>query len=122
MRFIVDECVGPAVARWLQGQGHDVYSVYDQARGADDEAVIVIAGRERRILITSDKDFGDKVYRDGALHSGVVFLRLDDQSTRGKIAAIERVLAIYPDRVGGSFAVVTEKQVRFGKPKRLTLD
>ena len=24
MRFLVDECTGPAVARWLREQGHDV--------------------------------------------------------------------------------------------------
>ncbi len=24
MRFLVDECTGPTVARWLQEQGHDV--------------------------------------------------------------------------------------------------
>ena len=33
MRFIVDECTGSAVARWLQAEGHDVYSVYEEARG-----------------------------------------------------------------------------------------
>jgi predicted nuclease of predicted toxin-antitoxin system len=27
MRFLVDECTGPAVARWLREQGHDVFSV-----------------------------------------------------------------------------------------------
>ncbi len=37
MRFIVDECTGHAVARWLRTQGHDVFSVYDEARGLDDD-------------------------------------------------------------------------------------
>jgi len=38
MRFLVDESTGPAVARWLQSQGHDVFSVYEHAPGtADDE-------------------------------------------------------------------------------------
>jgi predicted nuclease of predicted toxin-antitoxin system len=122
MRFIVDECVGPMVARWLREQSHDVYSVYDESRGLEDEAVIRIAVKERRVLITNDKDFGDKVYREGSLHSGVVLLRLDDQSPEVKIAAIERLLLTYPNRVEGSFAVVTERQVRFGKAQRLTLD
>jgi uncharacterized protein with PIN domain len=31
MRFMVDECTGPAVARWLRQQNHDVFSVYEQA-------------------------------------------------------------------------------------------
>ena len=32
MRFLVDECTGPAVARWLRDQSHQVFSVYEEAR------------------------------------------------------------------------------------------
>ena len=32
MRFLVDECTGPAVAKWLRSLHHDVFSVYDEAR------------------------------------------------------------------------------------------
>ena len=35
MKFLVDECTGPAVARWLKQNGYDVFSVYDQARGIE---------------------------------------------------------------------------------------
>jgi len=122
MRFLVDECVGPVVANWLRERGHDVFSVYEQARGTDDDSVIAAAYRDRRILVTSDKDFGEKVYRDQALHSGVILLRLADQSGRAKIAAMERLLAAYPGRIEGSFAVVTEQHVRFGRSPRLIAD
>lgn len=27
MRFLVDECTGPAVARWLREQKHEAFSV-----------------------------------------------------------------------------------------------
>ncbi len=40
MRFLVDECTGPAVARWLQEQGYEVFSVYEEGRGMADEEVI----------------------------------------------------------------------------------
>lgn len=112
----------PLVAKWLAEQGHDVCSVYDQARGIDDEAVIAMAASERRILVTNDKDFGDKVYRDQLLHAGVVLLRLSDQSPAAEIAALDRLLAAFPDRLDGSFVVVTHDHIRFGKAWRLTLD
>ena len=35
MRFLVDECIGPAVAEWLRRLKHEVFSVYDEARGLD---------------------------------------------------------------------------------------
>ena len=33
MRFLIDECTGPAVAIWLKKEGHEVFSVYEEARG-----------------------------------------------------------------------------------------
>ncbi len=38
MRFLVDECTGPAVARWLRDQSHEVFSVYEGARGGPGDA------------------------------------------------------------------------------------
>ena len=115
MRFLVDECTGPAVARWLEKEGHDVLSVFDEARGADDEQIIQTALDQDWILVTNDKDFGAKVYRDGRLHRGVILLRLADESVPGKIDALLRLLQSYPERVGRSFIVVTDTQVRFGR-------
>jgi len=70
MRFLVDECTGPTVAEWLRNQKHEVFSVFEEARGMDDDDIILKALEENWILITNDKDFGEKVYRDGRLHRG----------------------------------------------------
>lgn len=112
MRFLVDECTGPAVARWLRGAGHDVLSIYDDARGLDDEAVLARAVAEDRIVITNDKDFGDKVFRLGRPHRGVILLRLDDERAANKKAAIERLLAAHSEQLPGRFVVVTERAIR----------
>jgi predicted nuclease of predicted toxin-antitoxin system len=117
MRFMVDECTGPAVAAWLRDQNHEVFSVFDQARGADDDFIIAKARNENWILITNDKDFGDKVYRDGRLHHGVVLMRLEDERTSSKIKALSSLLEQYAERIPNSFIVVTEKQVRFAGGK-----
>jgi uncharacterized protein with PIN domain len=63
MRFLVDECTGPKVARWLREQGHEVFLVYDEARGMQDEPIIQKAFAENWILITNDKDFGEGLQR-----------------------------------------------------------
>lgn len=115
MRFLVDECTGPAVAEWLRDAGHDVISVYEYDRGAPDDAVIERAVSDGRILITNDKDFGEKVYRDGQIHSGIILLRLQDDSASGKVAAVRGLLEFHTERLAGSFVVVTDKQVRFAK-------
>ncbi len=33
MRFLIDECTGPSVAKWLQDEGHEIYSIYDKLQG-----------------------------------------------------------------------------------------
>lgn len=116
MRFLVDECTGPAVARWLARQGHDAFSVFDELPGMSDEEVIRRAYDERRILITNDKDFGEKVYRQGYPHCGVVLLRLDNERSANKISVLRNLLSEYEDRLSDRFVVVTREQVRFSRP------
>jgi len=115
MRFLVDECTGPAVADWLKSQGHDVISVFDEFRGIDDDEVINMCIDDNRILVTNDKDFGEKVFREGVLHKGVVLLRLEDEGSSSKTLVLSKLLQSYSDRLYDSFVVVTEKQVRFAR-------
>ena len=115
MRFLVDECTGPAVAQWLRAHQHEVFSVYDQARGATDEEIIRKAFDEGWILVTNDKDFGELIYRERRPHKGVILLRLEDERTPNKIEVIRNLLQSHGERLGNQFVVVTEQQVRFAQ-------
>ncbi len=117
MRFLVDECAGPSLARWLQEQGHDVFSVFDQVRGFNDEEVLRIALENERILITVDKDFGEKIFREKRAHHGVILLRLKDERSKNKIAAMKRLLTSFATRISGQFVVVTDTRVRLSSPE-----
>jgi predicted nuclease of predicted toxin-antitoxin system len=115
MRFLVDENAGPSIARWLREKGHDVFSIYDSARGLPDDDVIRLAFTENRILITSDKDFGTKVYRERRPHHGVVLLSLRDERLAVKRATLERLLVAYAERLPDHFVVASERRVRFAR-------
>ncbi len=118
MRFLVDECTGPVVASWLRENNHEVFSVFDEARGIDDDTIILKALQEKWILITNDKDFGEKVFRDNRLHKGIILLRLEDERSSFKIQVLSQLFQSYADRLEDSFVVVTEKQVRFARLHR----
>ena len=118
MRFLVDECTGPAVANWLIDQGYEVFSVYHEARGLADDDVIEKAFVENWILITNDKDFGEKVFRERRQHRGVIFLRLEDERSIIKIETIRSLLENYKDQLSNNFTVVTETKVRFARTSR----
>ncbi len=115
MRFLVDESTGVVVARWLRAQGHEVFSVYEDARGVDDDTIIQKAFDENWILITNDKDFGEKVYREKRPHRGVILLRLQDERSGNKINTLQRILDMYLEQLPDSFVVATETQIRFAR-------
>jgi len=115
MRFLVDECTGPKVAAWLQSQGHEIFSVFDEARRIEDDEVIQKAYTENWILITNDKDFGEKVYRERRPHRGVIFLRLEDERAANKIDVLRRLIEGYADKLVDRFVVVTDTKVRFAR-------
>ena len=112
MRFLVDECTGPVVSKWLREQGHIVYSVFDEARGLSDDAIIRKAFEENWIIVTNDKDFGEKIYREHQPHHGIILLRLEDERSTNKIAILEKVLISYQDRIPDHYVVATEGKVR----------
>jgi len=115
MRFLVDECTGPAVARWLREQNHEVFSVYDESPGITDDEVIKRANLEDWILITNDKGFGEKVFRERRPHKGVVFLRMQNERAANKIAILKRLLDNFADQLADQFVVVTETRIRFAR-------
>ena len=79
----------------------------------DDDTIIQKAFTENWILITNDKDFGVKIYRERQSHHGVILLRLDDERAASKIEVLRRLLRDYADRLADQFVVVTEAKVRF---------
>jgi predicted nuclease of predicted toxin-antitoxin system len=116
MRFLVDESTGVAVANWLREQGHEVFSVYEEERGMDDDSIIRKAFAESWILITNDKDFGEKVYREQYPHKGVILLRLQNERAINKVKTLQQLLNnTAPEQLADNFIVLTDTQIRFAR-------
>lgn len=93
MKWLVDECTGPTVGRWLREQGYDVYSVGEQSPGWTDKEVLTHALRENRVILSNDKDFGELVFKNHFSHCGIVLMRLDDERIDNKISVQKRFFA-----------------------------
>lgn len=120
MKFIVDESTGMSVVNYLRSQEHDVLAVAESMPQADDAAIVELAAREDRILITNDKDFGELVFRAGHTHAGVLLLRLGDESPANRIRVVKAVLERHADHLVGHFAVATESGVRIRSTEGFT--
>ena len=112
MQFLVDECVGPSVVRWLRESNHDVASAYEDCRGWEDERILEKAYSEGRILVTMDKDFGEMVFRKRLPHCGIILLRGAYCSPSKKISMMKKVLFFSESDLCGRFVVVTESAIR----------
>ena len=69
-RFLADERCDYSVVRALKGLGLDVQAVAELSPRADDETVIDVALRDKRILLAEDKDFGQLVFANGLPSAG----------------------------------------------------
>lgn len=84
----------------------------------EDDDIIQKAFQENWILVTNDKGFGEKIYRDRLPHRGVVLVRLEDERAANKIETLRRLLEKYAERLADRFVVVTETKVRFAGPAK----
>jgi len=60
MRWLVDECIAASLVAQLRDGGHDAVYVAEIAPSAEDESILAMAVRERRLLLTEDKDLVSK--------------------------------------------------------------
>jgi predicted nuclease of predicted toxin-antitoxin system len=76
MRFLADVCCPKQVEDLLVSQGHDVLLARAVAHDAEDVDLLALAARERRIVLTRDKDYGDLTVAAEKPAHGIVLFRL----------------------------------------------
>lgn len=112
MNLFADESVDRPIVERLRRDGHDVVYVAELAPGIVDNEVLQGANSRSAVLVTTDKDFGELVFRQGALHSGVVLVRLAGLANETKAEIVAEVCRLRETELIGSFTVVSPGQVR----------
>ena len=112
MNLFADENVARGIVRWLRASGHDVLYAAEARPGAPDADWLTEAEQEKRIVLTSDKDFGELVFRDGLSSHGIVLLRLNDVTAAEAISRLQSVWAVVEVNPAGRFIVITEHKTR----------
>jgi predicted nuclease of predicted toxin-antitoxin system len=118
MRFLADESCDFRVVRALRAAGHDVAAILEIAPGASDDAVIDLAAREGRIVLTEDRDFGRLVYAGAKPALGVVLARYPSAARAGLPALMVEIAARHGEKLAGRFVVVEPGRIRFGAMPR----
>jgi len=112
MKFLLDENIGKEVAKFLQKLGHFASRIKLISPGVDDYRVLDLSVSKDSILISSDKDFGELVFKEKEPSTGVIFLRLQDESSENKIKAIKEVFLKHKN-IKNKFVTVKERGGKF---------
>jgi predicted nuclease of predicted toxin-antitoxin system len=118
MRFLADESCDFSVVRALRSVDHDVIAIAEVSPREEDDAVMERAVRDRRILITEDKDFGQLVYANMQRTGGVIFIRFPGHARRSLADTVVKVVRQRGQRLIGSFTVLQPGRVRTGRNPR----
>lgn len=117
--FLADESCDFAVVRALRSAGYDVTAICESAPQTQDPDVIALAARERRVLLTEDKDFGQLVYAELRDSSGVILIRFPASEREALPGAMLETVKELGDRLAGIFVVLTPRRIRIGRDPRV---
>lgn len=112
MNILADEGVDRPIVKRLRQSGHSVQYVAEMSPGITDDKVLELANQSSALLITIDKDFGELVFRQGRVSSGVMLIRLAGLPAEQKATVVVATVDRYLAELLGSFSVVTSKAVR----------
>ena len=123
LRFLADESCDFAVVRALRADGYDVLAVSEVTHRSDDRELIDQSSREKRILLTEDKDFGWLVYVSHTDSSGVILIRFPGNARRTLVQTVRQVVQEQDKRLLKAFVVVQLGHVRIShRPGAATRD
>ena len=105
-----------SVARWLIDLGHNVAEVGQKDPTMSDDEILSWAVRERRIIVTTDNDFEEMIWRQGKPHCGV--LRLENLPRSQRKALLHDVLDRHSnDLESGAIVIALSKKFRIRRPR-----
>jgi len=113
MDFLVNENFPLCSIKLLRKAGHNVASVIEETPGAKDLDVLKRACREKRIVLTFDRDYGELIYRHRSfIPSGVVYFRFDSSTPEEPAKILLKVLKEGKISILGKFTVIERDRVR----------
>jgi len=112
VRWLADECVAARLVKRLREAGHDVGYVAEKAAGEPDIALVGLAIRENRLLLTDDKDFGELVIRRRWAVPGLVLMRISTDEPEARWSRLQAAITRFGDGLHGQYVVVEDARLR----------
>lgn len=112
MNLLADENTHSAIVAWLRHSGHDVLAAAESMQGNDDAELLRLAREQHRVVVTSDLDFGELIFRQKLAPTGVLLLRLEAIGVEDRIKVLSRFWPFIESNAPKNLIVVKPNRAR----------
>jgi predicted nuclease of predicted toxin-antitoxin system len=112
MNLFADEGVDRQIVQRLREEGHQVLYVAELEPSISDESILARARDNDTTLLTADKDFGELVYRQSQITSGVILIRLAGLTPGTKASVVSAAISQHAHELPGAFTVIAPGAIR----------
>jgi predicted nuclease of predicted toxin-antitoxin system len=119
MNLKLDENVDVRITTLLRLAGHDVATVVGQGlSSSSDLEVIDVCRRENRVLVTSDRGFGNRIRFNPSDSAGIVVIRLPPQPnlTDWQEAINTLILGLENAEISGKLWIIQSQNIQEYQP------
>ncbi|GBD86591.1 hypothetical protein BMS3Abin03_00512 [bacterium BMS3Abin03] len=112
LKLLFDVGVSKKAETHFKNIGYDVLAVRDLNPSMKDIDILDLAVKEKRLVITMDKDFGELVFNSKKGHTGVLLLRMENATWKQKTDVLLEIFNKYANVIVGKFSVYQDKKLR----------
>ncbi|MBN1248841.1 MAG: DUF5615 family PIN-like protein [Anaerolineae bacterium] len=114
MRFLADMGLARSTTAFLRAQGHDAIHLRDEGlQRLKDQAIVLKARQENRVILTHDLDFGRIIALSGADIPSVITFRLADMRPPRVNERRSEVISLFAEALErGALVSVSERGIR----------
>ena len=112
IKILADVNVEKAIVDFLREQDFDVIWIPDYNCKLSDEDLLKFANKDKRIIITNDKDFGELVYHQKKVKTGIILIRIKGQEVNKKLRSLKKLFRFYKNKIENHFIVISERRIR----------
>jgi len=112
IKFLADVNIEKPIVDYLSKQGYDIKWIPEYDSEMLDEDLLKMANKEKRTLITNDKNFGELIFLQKKLPTGTILFRVKGQRSQEKIRLMKKLLLKYRNKLLHHFIVITKNRIR----------
>jgi predicted nuclease of predicted toxin-antitoxin system len=114
-KFVIDEDMPRSTGTILKEHGYDVKDIRDYGfRGAEDEKIYEFAQREKAVILTGDRGFGNILQFPLGNHFGIVVAHFPNEMPTTEINhhLVERFKDLSEDDFEGNLIIIEPRKIR----------